>query len=153
MANLTKTLLEAIQDEIQTNANLSYIQQAYIVQAFGADYTPEIATESPVAFIYPISSTFEPDCLPDISNAATYIIGISVVQEWWDTDVGMVGDGGSYKGAAEIESDLQDVFDRNTFSDICYYAVFTGANYSPASFTQGMSQVHVTLEYRDQDLM
>lgn len=151
MANLTKTLLSAIKTEIDQHATLAYIHKSYIVQAFGAEYTPEIGTETPTAFIYPISSTFEPDCMPDISNSATYLIGISVVQEWWDADVGMIGDA-SYKGAAEIEADLQSVFDRNQLNKTCFYAVFRGANYSPTSFTEGMTQVHVLLEYKDQDI-
>ncbi len=151
--NLTKTLVEAIQTEITTNPTLSYVNSAFIVPALSGDYVYDFWPEAPFCLIYPApGSTFTPISLPNACEDGLYRIGVSFFEEFWGRDTGVVGDSSTIKGVAEVESDLQEVFNRNTFSIAgLFSAKFTGASYSPVGFTriadQSISQVHCALEY------
>lgn len=147
MANLQKTLLSAIKTAIE-QSSLTYIKKVYIIQALQESYIPDIGNNAVYALIYPQNDTFTPASLPDVCQDAVYRIGVSVIQEWWGPNIGMVGDG-VRKGAAEIEADIQTLLDRNLLN-VATVALFTGANYAPmGGRLQGLAQVHCQLEYHD----
>ncbi len=153
MANLQKSLLEAIKTEIEINPTLSYINSVFIVPALHSDYLVDYWPEAPFCLIYPSpGSTFTPDSMPDLCEDAVYTIGISYFEEFWGANVGVIGNGNGTKGVAEVEADLQGVLNRKTFSIAGLYAgLFQSAAYNPVGFTrieeQSISQVHCSLQY------
>ena len=152
MGNLQKSLLESIKTEIEINATLSYVNSAYIVPALHSDYLVDYFPEAPFCLIYPLGSTFTPVSMPDLCEDAVYSVGISYFEEFWGANVGVVGNGNGMKGVAEVEADLQSVFNRNTFSIAGLFSgLFQSAAYNPVGFTrieeQSISQVHCSLQY------
>ena len=166
MANLTDSILEAIQTEMSSNSQFAALNEVYIVQAIPESFQPNLFTSPPFALIYPLSTSFEPACISDgqqtvdgfyhRANNANYEIGISVLVEWWPIgQVGITGQTG-FIGVAEWEKRIQDVFDRNALSlGDTVQALFTGASYSPGGFSdvQAIAHVACSLQYSDLDLL
>ena len=167
MPNLTKSLLRAVQNEIQENSTFSYIEQCYVIQALQEEYIPDISTAPPFALVYPNpGSTFEPDCMGAESEQAVYLLGLSMFAEYWGADVGMLGDNANLKGATDFEIDIKSVFNQNRLTTaivtrLGYASTYVpldgrvlSANYSPMGFVryneQGLAQVHCLLQYHDQ---
>ncbi len=156
MANLQKSLLEAIKTEIEVSSILSYVNSAFIVPALHSDYLVDYWPEAPFCLIYPLGSTFTPVSMPDLCEDAVYNIGVSYFEEYWGANAGMIGDGGSMKGVAEVEADLQTVLNRNTLSiSGLFSGLLQSASYAPVGFTrivdQSIAQVHCQLQYQYSD--
>jgi hypothetical protein len=151
MASLTDTILEKIKTHLDASATLNYVNDSFIVPNLST--IPNVSFDAPIALIYPLSTRYVPICMPDegTNEEGHYQVGISVLQEWWEqNNIGMIGNT-NHKGVAEIEADLRSVFNRNLLDDIVLIARFTGASFSANTGNlQGLSQVHVTLEYYDE---
>ena len=153
MASKTKTILEALQDEIEGSSTLSYIETVFVVQSPNAAYLPETFPNPPFVLIYPLQHEFQRMCIPSEGfHEVKYQIGLSYFQEYYDADKGMLGDGGDMVGATEAELDFQSVLDNNTMSiSGLVDAWFKSVSYSPISFGQAiefsLAQFHATLEY------
>lgn len=155
----TKAILEAIQDEIQTNSTFSYIVDSavYIVQALQEEYVSNISTSPPFVLIYPaFGAEYESAYVNCVKDNVTYMTGISFFGEYWDADIGMVGDGSTITGVTEMAADCRAVFNRNVFSGsaLVLKTEFRSESYAPVGFisfeNQSLPQVHCILEMWDE---
>ncbi len=145
--DILKTLLEAYYNDIPLQASLDYIDARYIIQQPNI-LPPDWSTPLPCVLIYPNNVNLEPDCMGHWSDKKLYNITLSIFKEYFDENVGVVGDSQT-KGIIEVANDFETVYNRNNLSDTSIACLLTNINYQQLMLPQfaGLYQCHLTFQH------
>jgi hypothetical protein len=141
VSDITKSLLQAYYDKITTErlTTLNYLVHHEIVQ-------PPLSVRSswhtalPCVLIQIGNVTLTPACLEGVYKADTkhYQVILSGFVEYYDENYGAMGKSSlNYKGAIDIATDLETIFNRQTFS-LSQACLLQNISYSKMSLPQFM---------------
>jgi len=138
MSDITKALLQAYYDRIsaERQTTLSYLVHHEIVQ-------PPLSLQSswhgnlPCVLIQIGSVTFTPACFSGDykSDIKHYSMSLSGFVEYYNENYGAMGKTALYKGAIDLATGLEAIFNRETF-DISQACLLQNISYSQLSLPQ-----------------